>query len=145
MKSYFKLRGFEFTSDNEKQAKLPSNAKMIGNHNGTAPGFYININRCLFFFMPGVPSEMKLMFEEQVKKILINRFNLNDKILIERLTLFGLPESKAGFLLKEFENTYPQMRLGFRADFLLIEVKIVLADFHIDHKKALTEVHVRKN
>ncbi len=144
MKSYFKLRGFKFTSDNEKQAKLPSKARMIENHNGTAPGFYININRCLFFFMPGVPSEMKLMLKEQVKKILVNRFNLSDKILIERLTLFGLPESKAGFLLKEFENNFPQMRLGFRADFLLIEVKIVLADFHIDKAKALVKIEEAK-
>ncbi len=144
MKSYFKLRGFKFTSDNEKQAKLPSKAKMIENHNGTAPGFYININRCLFFFMPGVPSEMKLMLKEQVKKILVNRFNLSDKILIARLTLFGLPESKAGFLLKEFENNFPQMRLGFRADFLLIEVKIVLADFHIDKVKALVKIEKAK-
>ncbi|MCP4669948.1 MAG: nicotinamide-nucleotide amidohydrolase family protein, partial [Desulfobacula sp.] len=117
---------------------------MIENHNGTAPGFYININRCLFFFMPGVPSEMKLMFEKQVKKKLVNRFNLNDQILIERLTLLGLPESKAGFLLKEFENKYPQMRLGFRADFFLIEVKIVLADFNIDHKKALMKMKEAK-
>ena len=144
MKSYFKLRGFKFTSDNEKQAKLPSKAKMIENHNGTAPGFYININRCLFFFMPGVPSEMKLMLKEQVKKILVNRFNLSDKILIARLTLFGLPESKAGFLLKEFENNFPQMRLGFRADFLLIEVKIVLTDFHIDKVKALVKIEKAK-
>ena len=144
MKSYFKLRGFKFTSDNEKQAKLPSKAKMIENHNGTAPGFYININRCLFFFMPGVPSEMRLMLKEQVKKILVNRFNLSDKILIARLTLFGLPESKAGFLLKEFENNFPQMRLGFRADFLLIEVKIVLADFHIDKVKALVKIEKAK-
>ncbi|MCP4669717.1 MAG: CinA family nicotinamide mononucleotide deamidase-related protein, partial [Desulfobacula sp.] len=144
MKEYFILRGFKFTSDNEKQAKLPSKARMIENHNGTAPGFYININRCLFFFMPGVPSEMKLMFEKQVKKILVNRFNLNDQILVERITLLGLPESKAGFLLKEFENKYPQMRLGFRADFFLIEVKIVLADFNIDHKKALMKMKEAK-
>ncbi len=140
MKEYFKQKGFQFTRDNEKQAMLPSKAKMIENHNGTAPGFYIKINRCLFFFMPGVPSEMKLMFNKQIKKILINKFKLNDDILIERLTLFGLPESKAGFLLKDFESNYPQMRLGFRADFLVIEVKIVLSDFHIDKDKALEQI-----
>jgi nicotinamide-nucleotide amidase len=140
MQIYFKKKGFQLTKDNEKQAMLPAKSKMIENRSGTAPGFYIKINRCLFFFMPGVPSEMKLMFNKKIKKILVNKFKLNDGILIERLTLFGLPESKAGFLLKEFENYYPQMRLGFRADFLVIEVKIVLSDFHIDKDKALVKI-----
>ena len=144
MQIYFKKKGFQLTKDNEKQAMLPAKSKMIENRSGTAPGFYIKINRCLFFFMPGVPSEMKLMFNKQIKKILVNKFKLNEDILIERLTLFGLPESKAGFLLKEFENHYPQMRLGFRADFLVIEVKIVLSGFHIDKDKALVKINDAK-
>jgi nicotinamide-nucleotide amidase len=94
--------------------------------------------------MPGVPSEMKLMFEEQVKKIVVGKFKLNDQILIERLTVFGLPESRVGFLLKEFENKYPQMHLGFRADFLVIEVKIVMSGFHIDNNKALSQIKEAK-
>ncbi len=140
MKSYFKKAGFQLTKENEKQAMLPINAKMIINDNGTAPGFYIKINRCLFFFMPGVPLEMKLMFEYQIKNMLINKFNLSDKILIERLTVFGLGESKVGFLLKEFENSYPAMRLGFRADFPIVEVKIVMSDSNMDKNKALSQI-----
>jgi len=140
MKSYFKKAGFQLTKENEKQAMLPLNAKMIINDNGTAPGFYIKINRCLFFFMPGVPLEMKLMFEYQIKNILINKFNLSDKILIERLTVFGLGESKVGFLLQEFENSYPAMRLGFRADFPIVEVKIVMSDSNMDKNKALSQI-----
>jgi len=140
MKSYFKKAGFQLTKENEKQAMLPINAKMIINNNGTASGFYIKINRCLFFFMPGVPLEMKLMFEYQIKNMLINKFNLSDKILIERLTVFGLGESKVGFLLKEFENSYPAMRLGFRADFPIVEVKIVMSNSNMDKNKALSQI-----
>ena len=140
MKSYFKKAGFQLTRENEKQAMLPINAKMIINDNGTAPGFYIKINRCLFFFMPGVPLEMKLMFKYQIKNMLINKFNLSDKILIERLTVFGLGESKVGFLLQEFENSYPAMRLGFRADFPIVEVKIVMSDSNMDKNKALSQI-----
>ncbi len=144
MQSYFKKKGFTFSKDNEKQARLPSKAKMIVNHNGTAPGFYIKINRCLFFFMPGVPLEMKLMFEKQIKKILVNNLNLNDTILIERVTVFGLPESRVGLLLKEFENNYPQMRLGFRADSLMVEVKIIMSDSNINESKALSQIKEAK-
>jgi len=144
MKSYFKQKGYNFSKDNEKQAQLPSKAKMIVNNNGTAPGFYIKINKCLFFFMPGVPSEMKLMFDQQIKKIVVDKFKLNDQIMIERLTVFGLPESRVGFLLKEFENKYPQMHLGFRADSLVIEVKIVMSDFKIDDNKVVNQIKEAK-
>ena len=133
MKSYFKLKGFQLTPENEKQAMLPLKATMIVNNNGTAPGFYIQINRCLFFFAPGVPSEMKLMYENEITKILIDKFELSDEILIERIMVFALPESKAGSLLQDFQTYYPEMRLGFRADFFLIEIKIILSHSLSEH------------
>jgi nicotinamide-nucleotide amidase len=140
MKSYFEKRGFELTLDNEKQAMLPSKASVIINHNGTAPGFYIQIGKCMFFFMPGVPSEMKIMFEREVKNVLVEQFNLNDNILIERLTVFGLGESRVGFLLKGFEKQFPEMRLGFRANFPVIEVKIVLLENLQENKPAVNDL-----
>ncbi|MBA3008676.1 MAG: CinA family nicotinamide mononucleotide deamidase-related protein [Proteobacteria bacterium] len=125
MTAFFKKRGFEFTQDNKKQAMLPASAKVLSNLNGTAPGFFMFWDQCWFFFMPGVPSEMKSMFEDGVKPRLLDIFGLKAEIFIERLTLFGLPESRAGVLLKGFENKFPGMRLGFRAYFPFIEVKII--------------------
>ncbi len=126
MKSFFLKRGYELDKDNEKQAMLPVASKMMTNHNGTAPGFYIQINQCLFFFMPGVPKEMKLMLEKEIKPILNQRFRLDHEILIERLTVFGLGESRTGSLLNGFHENFPDIQLGFRADFPVIEVKMVL-------------------
>ncbi|RLC03925.1 MAG: damage-inducible protein CinA [Deltaproteobacteria bacterium] len=140
MKSYFKKRGFELTRDNEKQVMLPSSANMLINHNGTAPGFYVKFNRCCFFFMPGVPTEMKIMFEREVKKVLAREFSLFDDILIERLTVFGLPESKVGALLKGFKIKFPKMRLGFRANFPVIEVKILLLDSGKNKEEAKSDI-----
>ena len=128
MKDYFKQRGFELNRDNEKQALLPATSRVLINHQGTAPGFFIKINRCLFFFLPGVPSEMKIMFEKEVERFLVNQFQLRGDICIERLTVFGLPESTVGSVLNGFKNKFPQLRLGFRADFPVIEVKLILSD-----------------
>ncbi|MBU0971726.1 MAG: competence/damage-inducible protein A [Proteobacteria bacterium] len=125
MTAYFKKRGFELTRENKKQAMLPASANVLVNLNGTAPGFFMFWDQCWFFFMPGVPSEMKPMFEGGVKPRLLDIFGLKTKIFIERLTLFGLPESRAGVLLQGFENNFPDMRLGFRAHFPFIEVKIL--------------------
>ena len=140
MQSYFAIRGFVLNKDNEKQALLPETSRVLINHNGTAPGFYMKINNCLFFFMPGVPSEMKIMFEREIKPVLADEFSLNDDILIERLTVFGLPESRVGSLLNEFKTKFPRMRLGFRADFPVIEVKIILMDSDKDNKKARSDI-----
>lgn len=128
MKSYFKRRGFKWTDNNEKQAILPVHSNMMINHNGTAPGFYLKINHCLFCFMPGVPSEMKRMFESEVKKVLARELNLVDSISIERLTVFGLGESKVGTLLNGFDKRFPDIRLGFRANFPVVELKIILTE-----------------
>jgi nicotinamide-nucleotide amidase len=125
MEVYFEKRGFEMTPNNQKQAMLPESAGVLVNHNGTAPGFYFSLGQCRFFFMPGVPSEMKLMFEDEIKPRLLEISGFTGKILIERLTIFGLGESRAGALLEGFEDEFPGMRLGFRANFPFIEVKIV--------------------
>src|SRR5450755_2032182 len=48
---------------NAKQADFPVGARILANPNGTAPGFELKLNRALSYFMPGVPFEMKAMFE----------------------------------------------------------------------------------
>jgi nicotinamide-nucleotide amidase len=94
--------------------------------------------------MPGVPSEMKLMFDGEIKRVLATEFNLNEDVLIERLTVFGLPESRVGSLLKGFKTKFPKMRLGFRADFPVIEVKIILTGFHQDQGRAQSDIAAAK-
>jgi nicotinamide-nucleotide amidase len=127
MTAYFEKRGFEITRDNKKQAMLPASAEVLVNRNGTAPGFTMSMGKCTFYFMPGVPSEMKFMFEEEVKPKLSDVFGFTREIRIERLTVFGLPESRVGALLEGFDAHFPGMNLGFRAKFPFIEVKIVCA------------------
>ncbi len=125
MQAYFAKKGFELNPENEKQALLPSASTMMENSAGTAPGFYLQINQCVFFFMPGVPAEMKIMFETQVKPVLIRRFGLDDDIRVERLTVFGLAESTVGQRMNGFNEQFPKIRIGFRADFPVIEVKLI--------------------
>ncbi len=124
---YFKQRGFEVTETNKKQALLPASADVLENLQGTAPGFSMVLGRCCFFFMPGVPLEMKAMFADKIKPRIEARFGFDRQLFIQRLTVFGLPESRVGFLLQGFEGQFPGMRLGFRAGFPCIEVKMVLA------------------
>ncbi|MCG8632890.1 MAG: CinA family nicotinamide mononucleotide deamidase-related protein [Desulfobacterales bacterium] len=127
MTAYFEKRGWgkNLSRVNEKQAWLPKGAGVLENHNGTAPGFDITIGNCRFFFMPGVPSEMRLMFTGQVKPRLLELTGETGEITVERLMVFGLPESVVGEKLEGFYTRFPEFSLGFRARFPMIEVKLV--------------------
>lgn len=54
------------TSNNWKQALVPKGAKVLDNHNGTAPGLIIEDKGKTAILLPGPPGELKPMFQEQV-------------------------------------------------------------------------------
>lgn len=58
------------TISNNVQAMRPSTSRGLYNSCGTAPGLAANWNKTLIFVMPGVPSEMRCMFIDQVKPCL---------------------------------------------------------------------------
>ncbi len=108
---------------NAKQADFPRGAEVLANPIGTAPGFHVKVGESLAFFMPGVPREMKRMFEEQVVPR-IRPLAPNDSCQI-RLRTFGLPESVVGERLAGVEEGFPGVTIGYRAHFPEIEVKVL--------------------
>src|SRR4030042_582451 len=73
---------------NKIQAYIPAGAKAIDNKLGTAPGIMAESNGKLFFVLPGVPSEMKQMFEESVLPEL-QRFAGRQAVILLKLRCFG--------------------------------------------------------
>ena len=53
-----------------KMAKLPKGAKPLPNPEGTAPGVLLKQNNTTIIALPGVPSEMKVIFKDSVEPIL---------------------------------------------------------------------------
>ena len=73
--SYFARSGRETTPNNRKQAMVPVHGRKIVNHHGTAPGaWFEQYGRCAVL-MPGVPSEMKAMWTESIRPLLLERQN----------------------------------------------------------------------
>ena len=107
---------------NLKQARLPKGAIILDNPHGTACGFRLKIGKADFFFSPGVPIEMKPMFQNEILPR-IKQEHPNDLTQgIQRLFLFGLSESKIGEMASPLETG--TVKIGFRASFPLIEVKV---------------------
>ncbi len=126
MKAYMTKKGYAMGPEEEKQAMLPESAKVLVNLWGSAPGFYLSIGRCLCFFLPGVPGEMKPMFETCVLPV-IRALPGQGTLLpaIQRFTVFGMGESRTAALLRDFSARFPDVRLGFRIIFPCIEVRIM--------------------
>ncbi|NDL65267.1 nicotinamide mononucleotide deamidase-related protein YfaY [Acerihabitans arboris] len=123
IEAFFAERGRVMAPSNRKQAQIPANAEMIDNPVGTACGFALQLNRCLMFFTPGVPSEFKVMVEQQIVPRLRERFDLPDPPLCLRLTTFGRAESELASQLDDM--TLPEdVVLGYRSSMPIIELKL---------------------
>ncbi|MCK5542107.1 MAG: competence/damage-inducible protein A [Desulfobacterales bacterium] len=123
MEAFFKQKNFKMSETNKKQAYFPSKAVILKNACGTAPGFYMNYGKSIFYFLPGVPFEMKEMFKKRVLPDICGKFEVSQR-LKSKFTLFGVPESKAAQNLEGFEEKFPMLQLGFRAAFPIIEIKL---------------------
>jgi molybdopterin-biosynthesis enzyme MoeA-like protein len=121
---------------NRKQAMLPQGAKRLDNHWGTAPGFSIKHGRCWFVFLPGVPMEMKHLFQEQVLPSWPQRYSLQPRLLITFKT-FGAGESALQELINGIE--IPSLvDVGFRAGTDDVHIKLLFpSDYPKQKMRAL--------
>ncbi|MBM6606731.1 nicotinamide mononucleotide deamidase-related protein YfaY [Enterobacteriaceae bacterium RIT814] len=123
MERFFSDRGRVMAPSNRKQAEIPASAELVDNPVGTACGFAIKLNRCLMFFTPGVPSEFKVMVEQQILPRLRARFTLSEPPLCLRLTTFGRSESDLAQSLDSLPLP-PGVSMGYRSSMPIIELKL---------------------
>jgi len=98
IKEFFASRHREMSEKNVVQAYLPVGVAGLVNKVGTAPGMAVEVEGKLVFALPGVPSEMRLMFEESVCGRL-KGFCGGQVIVIRKLQCFGTGESNIAEML----------------------------------------------
>lgn len=89
---YFTHRQRTMPDSNQKQALLPQGSQRLDNDWGTAPGFSLKTGRCRFYFMPGVPYEMRNMYQHRILPQLQQQYSLKGKQLLTLKTV-GIGES----------------------------------------------------
>jgi nicotinamide-nucleotide amidase len=91
---FFERRGRVMTDRNRVQAMLPFGSEPLPNRVGTAPGIWMRHGDCTFACLPGVPYEMRLMFEEQVDPRL-RALGAGSSVILHRvIPLFGKGEAE---------------------------------------------------
>lgn len=101
VKSMFAKRNRPMPERNLIQAMFPRGSEPLPNPRGTAPGIWMTLERtdgkiARIAAMPGVPSEMKQMFRQQVLPRLDGSGNV---IRRARINVFGVGESQAEEIL----------------------------------------------
>lgn len=125
VESFFKSRKRTLSDANKKQAMLPRDAQPISNPVGTAPGFVLKIDRCLFFFLPGVPLEMeKMLLNSVIPGIRRLIGNISVSNIVKTISTFGMGEADVAERLQGLTDDFPGIKLGYRAKFPEIQIKL---------------------
>lgn len=131
IREMFRSRGRTMPENNLRQAMIPIGAEVIDNPVGTAPGYRIPITRsaatgagpshCIV--LPGVPREMKPMFEQTVLPWITANTDPGRVVVSHTFQTFGLPESA---LDERLRGVVPpeRGRLAFRATFPKISLRV---------------------
>ena len=85
--------GRKMPANNARQALVPEGAEWLPNQKGTAPGIWIEQDDTIVVMLPGPPSELEAMFDEQCMPRLKTRVS-GSRIRTRVIKVAGLPESE---------------------------------------------------
>ena len=91
---------------NRRQAQLIPSAETVPNPIGSAPGWWVELEGSLIAVMPGVPSEMRRMWSDELRPRLARRFDL-PPLTIRTVKAFGIGESALAERLGALLDTPP--------------------------------------
>jgi len=105
--AYFEKRKIEMKEAHRVQCFMPIGATLLTNDMGTAPGMWMKYKNTVIVSMPGVPSEMKFIFNNDLKTKL-----QEDKVGIEifhrTIHTAGTGETVIADIIEDIEANLPK-------------------------------------
>ena len=120
----FARRGFPMSERNRSQALLPKTCQYIPNTYGTAPCMWLEKEGTVFVFMPGVPFEMKGIFNDELLPRIKERFHSVPYAKRVVMTT-GIGESFLADKIKDWEERLPDfLSLAYLPQYGMVRLRL---------------------
>lgn len=121
----FSRYGYTMPESNRRQAFVPAGSQAIPNPVGTAPAFIREVHGKPIICLPGVPRELKYLFNREIIPWLRKRFELTDqKIIYSVLKTVGIGESRVDQLVGDLMVQGKNPEIGLLASQGEIKIRI---------------------
>lgn len=133
IEALFQRRNRPMPERNKCQALFPQGSRSIHNPHGTAPGIDLTISvtssatlrNCRIFALPGVPAEMKQMWDETVAPRLINELGAGKRMIQYAIfKCFGIGESEVEVRMPDLISRDRVPRVGITASRATITLRV---------------------
>lgn len=126
IEAFFRRIDRAVSESNRRQALVPRGGGVIANPRGTAPGIAWPAEAPRIWALPGVPAEMKVMFEQSVAAALGPAAG-ESGIRVRRLLCFGVTEARLGEQIADLMARGRNPLVGTTASDAVLTVRIVAA------------------
>lgn len=122
--AFFERLGRPANDAHREQCHLPQSADLLHNAKGTAPGMWFEKDGIIYIAMPGVPYEMKSIFEHEVMPRLKTKVDLPG-IYHRTLLTAGAGESQLALLIQDIESNLPEsLSLAYLPSIGTVKIRI---------------------
>lgn len=143
IEGYFLKRGIPFLDAHREQCLMPKAARSLTNEMGTAPGMLFEHDGSHILSMPGVPYEMKWIFQNSFVPLLEELGERAFKIYHKTIKTVGRGESR---IAEEIQDIVDELPAYISMSYLpsLGQVKLRLTARHAEDKSAEVNGYVER-
>ena len=128
---------------NRNQALVPSKAKIIRNSMGTAPGIWFSDKESNILSLPGVPYEMKFLFDYFLKDF--KKLNKLQTIYHKTVYVRNVPESQIADKIKDWENNLnKKIKLAYLPRPGMVRLRLSILGDNEKNQKQLIDFELEK-
>ncbi len=124
LEKFYKKRSRDFIDRDKMQASFPAGGILLENTVGLAYGFYIRDKEKYIFSLPGVPREMKAMFDSRVIVIIEKEGLLDPDYAYEIVRFSDISEYTLDRRIDDILREFTGIQYGTRASYGIIKVRI---------------------